>query len=158
MRKGELRGWMRGRRRKGTTRRAGRAAPAEDLVKRKFAATQADRVWAADSTCVATGEGFLYMAVILDVYSRRIVGWAMQSHLRSELVVDASRMAVCRRNPAPGLVHHSDQGAQGGFNRSRQHRGLVAMLAGHWVDSTGRSNTPEYGGVQWEDRRVGVRR
>ncbi len=111
MRKAGLRGCMRGRRR-GTTRRARRVVPAEDLVKRNFAATETDRVWAADITYVATQEGFLYLAFILDVYSRRIVGWAMESHLRTELVVDALRMAVWRRKPAPGVVHHSDQGVQ----------------------------------------------
>jgi putative transposase len=102
---------MRGRR-KHTTRRSKRATPAEDLVKRNFAATNTDRVWVADITYVATGEGFLYLAFILDVYSRRIVGWAMESHLRTELVVDALQMAVWRRKPAAGLVHHSDQGVQ----------------------------------------------
>jgi putative transposase len=110
MREAGLRGCLRGGR-KGTTRRGGRA-PAEDLVKRNFAATQADRIWVADITYVATAEGLLYMAFILDVHSRRIVGWAMESHLRTELVVNALRMAVCRRKPAPGLVHHSDQGVQ----------------------------------------------
>lgn len=110
MRKAGLRGCMRGRR-KGTTRRD-KSAPAGDLVKRNFAATKVDRVWVADITYVATREGFLYLAFILDVYSRRIVGWAMESHLRTELVVDALQMAVWRRKPAPGLVHHSDQGVQ----------------------------------------------
>ena len=85
---------------------------AEDLLKRDFVATQVDKVWVADITYVPTQEGFLYLAFILDVHSRRIVGWAMESHLRTELVVDALRMAVWRRKPAPGLVHHSDQGAQ----------------------------------------------
>ena len=102
---------MRGRTR-GTTRRGKRSAAAEDLVKRNFAATKIDRVWVADITYVATAEGFLYLAFILDVYSRRIVGWAMESHLRTELVVDALQMAVWRRKPASGLVHHSDQGVQ----------------------------------------------
>ncbi len=111
MRKAGLQGCMRGRRR-GTTRRGNRSAAAEDLVKRNFAATKIDRVWVADITYVATAEGFLYLAFILDVYSRRIVGWAMESHLRTELVVDALQMAVWRRKPAPGLVHHSDQGVQ----------------------------------------------
>ena len=81
-------------------------------MKRDFVATQTDRVWVADITYVATREGFLYLAFILDVYSRRIVGWAMESHLGTEIVVDALRMAVWRRKPAPGLVHHSDQGVQ----------------------------------------------
>jgi putative transposase len=106
-----LRGCVRGRRR-GTMRRGKRSAAAEDLVKRNFATTEADKVWVADITYVATGEGFLYLAFILDVYSRRIVGWAMEDHLRTEIVVDALRMAVWRRKPAPGLVHHSDQGVQ----------------------------------------------
>jgi putative transposase len=111
MRKARLQGCMRGRRR-GTTRRGKRAAATEDLVKRDFRSTKIDKVWAADITYVATAEGFLYLAFVLDVYSRRIVGWAMESHLRTEIVVDALRMAVWRRKPAPGLVHHSDQGVQ----------------------------------------------
>jgi putative transposase len=111
MRKSGLQGCMRGRRR-GTTHRGKRSAAAEDLVKRNFAATTIDRVWVADITYVATAEGFLYLAFILDVYSRRIVGWAMEFHLGTELVVDALQMAVWRRKPAPGLVHHSDQGVQ----------------------------------------------
>jgi putative transposase len=110
MRQAGLRGCMRGRR-KGTTRRSKRA-PAEDLVKRNFAATEVDRVWVADITYVATREGFLYLAFILDAHSRRIVGWAMENHLRTELVVDALQMAVWRRKPAPGVIHHSDQGVQ----------------------------------------------
>ncbi len=72
----------------------------------------ADRVWVADITYVATQEGFLYLAFILDAHSRRIVGWSMENHLRTELVVDALQMAVWRRKPAPGLIHHSDQGVQ----------------------------------------------
>ncbi len=111
MREAGLEGCMRGRRR-ATTHRGERAAGVEDLVKRSFAATQVDKIWVADITYVATREGFLYLAFILDVHSRRIVGWAMESHLKTELVVDALRMAVWRRKPAPGLVHHSDQGVQ----------------------------------------------
>ena len=110
MREAGLRGCMRGRR-KGTTRRSKRA-PVEDLVKRNFAATEVDRVWVADITYIATAEGFLYLAFILDVHSRRIVGWAMENHLRTEIVVEALQMALWRRKPAPGLVHHSDQGVQ----------------------------------------------
>ena len=110
MRQAGVRGCIRGRS-KGTTRR-GKRAPAEDLVKSNFAATEVDKVWVADITYVATAEGFLYLAFILDVYSRRIVGWAMHNHLRTELVVEVLQMAVWRRKPAPGLVHHSDQGVQ----------------------------------------------
>lgn len=111
MRQAGLRGCMRGQRKR-TTRRSGRTVPAEDLLHRSFAATEADRIWVADITYVATQEGFLYLAFILDVHSRRIVGWAMENHLRTEIVVDALRMAVGRRKPAPGLVHHSDRGVQ----------------------------------------------
>jgi putative transposase len=110
MREAGLRGCVRGRAR-GTTRPGERSA-AEDLLKRNFVATQPDRIWVADITYIATREGFVYLAFILDVHSRRIVGWAMEDHLRTELVVDALRMAVWRRKPTPGLVHHSDQGVQ----------------------------------------------
>jgi putative transposase len=110
MRQAGLRGCMR-RHRRGTTRR-GKRAPAEDLLNRAFAAATMEKVWVADITYVVTAEGFLYLAFILDVYLRRIVGWAMEPHLRTELVVDALRMGVWRRKRAPGLVHHSDQGAQ----------------------------------------------
>jgi len=111
MRQAGLLGCMRGRRKR-TTHRSGRAVPAKDLLQRSFVAAQIDKVWVTDITYVPTREGFLYLAFILDVHSRRIVGWAMENHLRTELVVDALRMAVWRRKPAPGLVHHSDQGVQ----------------------------------------------
>ncbi len=111
MRKAGLRGCMRGPKRR-TTRRDPLAAPAPDLVGRNFAATAPDRLWTAYITYVNTDEGFLYLAFVLDVYSRRIVGWSMTSHLRAELVVDALEMAVWRRKPAAGLVHHSDRGTQ----------------------------------------------
>ncbi len=100
MRESGLRRCMRGKRR-GTTRR-GEGVAAEDLVKRNFRATQRDKVWVADITYVATAEGFLYLAFVLDVHSRRIVGWAMENHLKTELVVDALGMAVWRRKPDPG--------------------------------------------------------
>ena len=109
MREAGLQGCMRGKRR-GTTHRGRRSVAAQDLLKRNFRATQMDRVWVADITYIATAEGFLYLAFILDVHSRRIVGWSMENHLGTELVVAALRMAVWRRKPAPGLVHHSDQG------------------------------------------------
>ena len=111
MRKEGLRGCIRGPKKR-TTRRDRRAVPAEDLVRRDFAAAGPDRLWTADITYVSTDEGFLYLAFVLDAYSRRLVGWAMESHLRTELVVDALQMAVWRRKPAPGLIHHSDQGVQ----------------------------------------------
>ena len=75
-------------------------------------AGQPNRVWLADITYIATQEGSLYLAFILDTHSRRIVGWSMDSHMRTELVVDALEMAVWRRKPSAGLVHHSDRGVQ----------------------------------------------
>jgi putative transposase len=109
MRRAGLKGCVRGRRR-ATTRRGTRSS-AKDLLNRDFVATRVDKVWVADITYVATAEGLLYVAFILDVYSRKVVGWAMEPHLRTELVVDALRMAVWRRKPAAGLAHHSDQGS-----------------------------------------------
>ena len=106
-----LRGCTRGRKRR-TTRRDARAAPAPDLLRRNFVACQPNQVWLADITYVPTQEGFLYLAFILDTHSRRVVGWSMDSHMRTELVVGALEMAVWRRRPVAGLVHHSDRGVQ----------------------------------------------
>jgi putative transposase len=101
-----------GRWRRRLTRRDPAVVPPHDLVNRDFTALAPNRVWTVDITYVPTGEGWLYLAVVLDVFSRRIVGWAMADHLRTELVVDALEMAVWNRRPEPGLVHHSDQGTQ----------------------------------------------
>ncbi len=100
-------------RRKGvrTTRRGEEARPAPDLVERDFTAEQPDRLWVADITYVPTWAGFLYLAVVLDAFSRRVVGWSMANHLRAQLVLDALDMALWRRRP-DDVVHHSDQGAQ----------------------------------------------
>jgi putative transposase len=106
-----LRGCMRGKKRR-TTHRDPWAAPAPDLLRRDFVADRPNRVWLADITYIPTLEGFLYLAFILDTHSRRIVGWSMDSHMRTELVVDALEMAVWRRKPSAGLVHHSDRGVQ----------------------------------------------
>src|SRR5215217_98968 len=89
-----------------------KARPAEDLVKRNFRATEIAKFWLADLTHIATREGFLYLAFILDGHSRRIGVWAMENHLSTEIVVEALQMAVWRRKPAHGLVHHSEQGVQ----------------------------------------------
>lgn len=86
--------------------------PAPNLVKRDFSPEASDRLWVADISYVPTWEGFDYLAFILDAYSRRLVGGAMASHLRAELVTDALEMALWRRDPAPGLIHHSDRGSQ----------------------------------------------
>ena len=94
-----------------TTVRDRQARPAPDLVKRTFAAAGPNRLWVADITYVPTWAGVLYLAVVLDAWSRRIVGWAMASHLRTALVLDALNMAVGQRQPT-NVIHPSDQGTQ----------------------------------------------
>ena len=100
-------------RRKGmrTTRRDDRARPAPDLVERNFTADRPNRLWVADITYIPTWAGFLYLAVVLDAFSRRIVGWSMAAHLRTTLVLDALDMALGQRRP-DNVIHHSDQGSQ----------------------------------------------
>ncbi|MBN2501755.1 MAG: IS3 family transposase [Anaerolineales bacterium] len=92
-----------------TTRRAKRQRPASDLVERNFTAKGADQLWVADITYVTTWAGPLYLAVVMDAWSRCIVGWAMATHLRTQLVINALRMAIRQRRPT-GVIHHSDQG------------------------------------------------
>jgi transposase InsO family protein len=100
------------RRFRATTRRnkAHRAAP--NLLKRDFTADRPDQKWLADITYISTLEGWLYLAAILDLFSRKIVGWAMSDRITTDLTLAALRMAVRQRRPEPGLVHHSDQGSQ----------------------------------------------
>lgn len=96
---------------------------AENVVNRDFEPTAADRIWTADITYIATGEGWLYLAAVEDLYSRRIVGWSMGSRIDSRLVVDALEMALARRVPEEGLVAHSDRGSQ---YASEHYQGLLA--------------------------------
>jgi putative transposase len=111
MRRAGLSGQVKRRRGKTTIRVQGvRTAP--DLVERDFNPAAVNRLWSADITYIRTWEGWLYLASVMDCYSRRIVGWALADHLRAELVVDALEMAVARRRPDVGLVHHSDRGSQ----------------------------------------------
>jgi putative transposase len=84
---------------------------ATDLVDRQFYADGPDRLWVADITFVPTWTGFLYLAMVLDVYSRRVVGWAMETHLRTELILAALNMAITQRRPS-AVIHHSDRGCQ----------------------------------------------
>jgi putative transposase len=111
MRKARIEGVHR-RKRRGLTRRDLTAVPPADLVERDFRPDAPDRLWVADITQQWTGEGWLYLAVVLDAFSRRVVGWAMDNHLRTELVLDAFNMAMWNRRPDEGLVHHSDHGCQ----------------------------------------------
>jgi putative transposase len=130
MRKAGIKGCRRARKKR-TTRRDPHATPAADLLKRNFTAEAPDRVWTADITYVHTQEGFLYLAFILDVYSRKVVGWSMASHLRTELVVDALEMALWRRSPDAGLIHHTDRGAQYtalSFGKKLEEAGIVPSM------------------------------
>jgi putative transposase len=95
----------------GTTQRDDGARPAPDLVEHDFSATGPDSLWIADITYIATWAGFLYLAVVLDAWSRRVVGWSMSTHLRTELVLSALEVALWRHRPED-VIHHSDQGCQ----------------------------------------------
>jgi putative transposase len=112
MRAAGLEGVRRGRRPRTTTPAAQAADRARDLVKRRFVAARPDQLWVADLTYLRTWSGFCYLAFILDVFARRIVGWQLAGHMRTELVLDALEMAVGLRRPAPGLVAHTDHGSQ----------------------------------------------
>jgi len=94
-----------------TTQRDANARPAPDLVNRHFAAAAPNQLWVADATYIPTWAGFMYLAIVLDVYSRRIVGWALENHLRTELMLSALDRAYAQRHPQE-VVHHSDQGTQ----------------------------------------------
>jgi putative transposase len=94
-----------------TTVRDERLRPAPDLVSRNFTASFPNQLWVADITYIPTWEGFLYLSVVLDVFSRRIVGWSMEPHLRTDLVMASLTMALHQRRPG-SVIHHSDQGCQ----------------------------------------------
>jgi transposase InsO family protein len=114
-----------------------------DLIGRDFVIDldhpgQLDRRWCGDITYIHTWQGWLYLATVIDLASRRVVGWATADHLRTDLVAEALTDAVNRRRPTPGVVFHSDRGCQGGFNRSSQHL--------------------EHGGLRWGGERSSCRR
>ena len=121
--------------REGRPRRRRSAAPesepAMDLVRRAFAADEPNQVWFADITYVPTWEGWLYLAVVMDACTKRIVGWSMRDDLRADIVIDALGMATTMRRPEPGLVHHSDRGAQYrslAFGRTLRDSGILASM------------------------------
>ncbi len=119
------------RRKRGSTRRDPRRPSYSDLVRRNFTPNTPDRLWVADITQHKTDEGWLYMAVVIDAYSRRVVGWSMAEHLRAELVVKALEMAVWNRQPSPGLIHHSDHGSQYtslAFGQRLEQAGIVGSM------------------------------
>ncbi len=108
-----------------------KAPPAPDLVERTFVAEAPNALWLADITYVPTHEGYLFLGVVMDMFSRKIVGWSMRDDLKAELVVDALAMAVTRRRPPAGLVHHSDRGSQYtslAFGRTLRESRLVASM------------------------------
>jgi transposase InsO family protein len=114
-----------------TTMRSAEAAPAPDLVQRQFVADAPDRLWVADIKYVRTRQGFLHVAGITDLFSRRLVGWSMANSLHTQLVVDALEMALRRRRPQGGVVHHSDQGCQYtslAFGRRLREAGVDASM------------------------------
>ena len=120
------------RRRRGCTRRDPGAEPAADLVQRAFDPLEPDRLWMMDVTEHPTGDGKLYLAVVLEAFSRMVVGWAIGDHMRAELVVDALQMAIWRRQPPPGqTVAHADHGAQytsWAFGRRLRSAGLLGSM------------------------------
>lgn len=114
-----------------TTRaRQGEGTP-PDHVRRGFTAPAPNRVWVGDVTAVATREGWLYLAVLVDLYSRKVVGWAMSERINQALVLDALRMALHQRHPGPGLIHHTDRGAiyrAAAYRQRLTAHGLVASM------------------------------
>jgi putative transposase len=115
----------------GCTRRNRQAESADDLVERNFRPAEPDRLYVADITQHRTAEGWLYLAVVLDCFSRRIVGWAMADHIRTELVVDALQMAIWNRRPPPGTIHHSDHGStytSWAFGQRLREAGLLGSM------------------------------
>ena len=138
MRRLGLRGVRRGKPKRTTIAETAAARPA-DLVRRQFHAGRPNQLWVCDLTYIRTWVGFAYLALVIDVYSRRLVGWALTTHLRTDLPLEALEMAVWARNDRlDGLIHHSDAGSQGGFDWSSQHL--------------------DHGGVRWDDRGSRCRR
>ena len=113
---------------------------ADDLVQRQFRPDAPNVLWFADMTYLRTWEGWLYLAAVQDAFSRRIVGWSMADHMRAELVVGALEMAVSRRRPEPGLIHHSDQGSQ-----------FVSLGFGQAAAKAGISRSMGSTGVCWDN-------
>lgn len=123
-----------------TTIRVPGVRVADDLVKRQFRPTAPNVLWLADITYLRTWEGWLYLAAVQDAYSRRIVGWSMADHMRADLVIDALQMAIGRRRPEAGLIHHSDQGSQ-----------FVSLAFGQAAAKAGIARSMGSTGVCWDN-------
>ena len=93
----------------------------QNILDRAFEAPAPNQKWVADFTYIWTAEGWLYVAAVVDLFSRRVVGWSMKAEMTAQLVTDALIMAIWRRGRPDSLLHHSDQDSQGGFKRSSQH-------------------------------------
>jgi transposase InsO family protein len=105
---------------------------APNLLDRDFTAAKPNRIWLADITYIETDQGWLYLAAVMDLYSRRIVGWAMEDHLRAELPLTALRMAISAQRPGAGLIHHSDRGVQyasADYRKVMQSEGFQASMS-----------------------------
>ena len=98
-----------------------------NTLDRQFKVSQPNQVWATDITYVWTLQGWLYVAVVIDLFSRQVVGWAMANHMRTSLCVSALQMAFWRRKPAQGLLHHSDRGSQYASREYREHLAIMGM-------------------------------
>ena len=135
MRQARIQGVHR-RRKVTTTRRNPERTAAPDLVRREFTAAGPNEIWAADITYIPTGAGFLYLAAVIDVWSRRVVGWSMRDDMATPLVTDALDMAIARRRPER-VIHHSDRGSQysSAAFRARCERAGIAVLMGRRGDA-----------------------
>jgi len=115
-----------------TTKQSSRALASENLVKQNFSVTRRNQIWTSDITYLWTKQGWLYLAVVMDVYSRKIVGWSISSSLSSELVERALLMAILHRNPNSGIIFHSDRGSQytsSSFRRILKNYGIVQSMS-----------------------------
>jgi len=128
------------RRYKATTKRNKAHPVAANLLKQDFVAERPDHKWLADITYIPTLEGWLYLAAVLDLYARRIVGWAMSDRMTGDLTLAALEMAIQRRQPGSGLIHHSDQGGQytdSAYQALLKDYGIQGSMngAGSWYDN-----------------------
>ena len=144
---------------KRTTIGGDRPVPAPDLIGRDFTAEHADTRWCGDVTYIKTWGGWAYLATVIDLYSRKVVGWAMAAHMRTSLVTAALDMAIAARKPPAGAIFHSDRGCQGEFNRSSQD---LQVEVGEWDGHKdgrllGRDGglCVRRGGLRWPDEKTG---
>lgn len=115
-----------------TTKQSSRALASENLVKQNFSVTRRNQIWTSDITYLWTKQGWLYLAVVMDLYSRKIVGWSISSSLSTELVIRALMMAILHRNPNSGIIFHSDRGSQytsSSFRRILKNYGIVQSMS-----------------------------